>query len=208
MIPESFLKELDHYTQLSYELKSENLIILFGGEKRISISVTPDEQGDWILQQEWLQYKSTIVISKIVNRLGLSERLHARKCQVTRIDKTKAQQFLNKYHFHGASGSKYRLGLIHDDELVALATFSTPRLIESKKSAGLSRFCVKEFYSIPGGLDKLLKFYIRNFPCDNIFTFVDTDWSGGEGFKKVGFKEVLDSEGDQMMRLRLTLNNH
>lgn len=186
-----------------------NTIEVFSSDKSIVVSVNEDKSSAWIISEEWLS-RPEIIASKIVNKLGCSKRIHARKCEVRRLEKPVLDDFLSKNHINGSAGSKYKFGLYFNDELVAAVSFSTPRNFQDKRSAELVRYCVKCFYSIPGGLDKLLKHYIKTYPCDDIFTYVDLGWSNGQGFRNIGFKEegTKEVKGREVLKLRKIIDRN
>lgn len=190
------IEEIDSQT---IEVSSQN--------RSVSISTDRTKENSWIIVEEWLN-RPEILASKAINRLGLSERIHARKCVVRRLDKPVLDDFLNKNHLNGSAGSKYKFGLFYDNELMAAVSFATPRMFNGKKSAELVRYCVKSFYSIPGGLDKLLKHYVKEYPCDDIFTYVDLGWSNGQGFRNIGFQEegTKEVKGREVLKLRKTID--
>ena len=201
------LDKVVEYLQLKSELKvqrTEDRIEVTNGEHSFVVGTKDDPSVDWVVEPSQVQESPKIIASKLINRLGASQRIHARKCCIERIEKPVMEAFLLEHHINGSAGAKHKFGLIYEDELVALVSFATPRTIKGMRSAELVRFCVKSFYSIPGGLDKLLKHYSLTYPCDDIFTYVDAAWSSGDGFKRIGFQlEGIKEIGERkMMRLR------
>ncbi len=180
---------------------------IFGNDREVVITTDPSKQDAWVLDSKWLDHPE-IVVSKLIHKLGLSNRIHARKCSVQRVDKSTMDQFLQEHHINGVAGAKHKFGLFYLGELVSLASFATPRVINEQKSGALVRFCVKSKCSISGGLDKLLQHYIKTYPCDDIFTYVDLSWSTGNGFKRLGFRAEGTKElnGKTMLRLRLVID--
>ncbi|WP_258541443.1 hypothetical protein [Parvicella tangerina] len=198
------LELLAQHNELQVRQLSSSAFCVESNGKELVVSVENIQQKHWRIEEQWL--KSPIILfSKILNKLGLSHRIHARKCEVHRIDKPTLETFLTQHHLYGVAGAKHKFGLFHDNELVALVSFATPRMIEGKLSAELVRYCVKSGYSIPGGLDKLLKHYTKIYPCDDIFTYVDLAWSSGIGFKKIGFQEEGTKIINKTKVLRLRL---
>lgn len=143
--------------------------------------------NSFVVYEDWWIANPEIVISKIKSKCGLSKRIFARKTIIQRIDKIQSDLFLNDNHIYGAVKSKYKIGLFYNKELVAVATFSPQRNLNVGRSVELVRFCSKKGTIIVGGLDKLLKFYEKEFNPNHIMTYIDKDWGSGSGFLKLGY---------------------
>jgi very-short-patch-repair endonuclease/transposase-like protein len=125
--------------------------------------------------------KQPIVESIIKNKLGMSERIFARKTIFKEVPKEEGKKFLEENHLMGKGSGQY-FGLYYENTLYALLQL---------KNVGdgwkeISRFCIKNGYNIVGGFSKLIK----NINHDKIKTFVDLRYGDGEHLKKIGFKEV------------------
>jgi hypothetical protein len=153
--------------------------------------------SNFVVYEDWWIASPEIVISKIKSKLGLSKRIFARKTEVKRIDKLQADAFLNENHVYGTVKAKHKLGLFYEQELIALATFSPQRNLAVGRSVELVRFCSKNGTTIIGGLDKLMKFYEREFQPDHIMTYIDKDWGTGEAFLQIGYKKASEREAIQ-----------
>ena len=75
-----------------------------------------------IFEDEWMN-KKEICKSIIRNRLGLNEKIGARKCAIEEINSQTAAKFFNDNHIQGNSGSSVRIGLRYENKLVAVMTF-------------------------------------------------------------------------------------
>ena len=124
---------------------------------------------------------------------GELHQLHGRKCIVSKIDKPTAQAFLSENHSNGAVNSSIYFGLLHADELVAIAAFSKPMKMSKDYSydyfsGELVKFCTKQQLRVYGGLDKLMKHYVQHFPVSDIMTYSDINFGDGEVYRKLGFE--------------------
>lgn len=140
----------------------------------------------------WIQ-KQTIVLDRIKSFCGLNTRIHARQTKFCRIAKPEAAVFLQENHLQGYANARFKYGLFYNDELYAVATFSSPRKMHFNgdySSIELIRFALKKGYSIPGGLSKLLIGHSRLQPTNDIMTYIDRDWGAGLAFKKIGFTQT------------------
>ncbi len=139
----------------------------------------------------WLS-KPDQVLARIKSLLGRNSRIHGRKTKILKITKPVADSFLTENHLQGTVTSRYKLGLFEKNQLVAVATFSALRKMnhtENYKSAELIRFAVKAGYSISGGLSKLISFFATTHQPNDLMTYADRDWSAGEAYIKLGFKQ-------------------
>jgi len=139
-----------------------------------------------IFSDEW-EYKRDICKSMINNRLGLCNKIWARKCIVKEINKKDFDEFMNRSHISGTVNSSIRLGLFFNEELVSAIGFRKPRQKKWKDYYEISRFATKLNTVVVGGLGKLLK----SFKKDNdvfLMTYADRRFGEGLGYEKVGFE--------------------
>jgi hypothetical protein len=158
--------------------------------------------------------KQPIVKSRILSLLRKSETIPARLTKVRRIDKPMLDKFLIDNHLQGTVGAKLKYGLflpkryfrvISDEKLliehtnseeilVAVASFSNAKKImrndQEFRSHELIRFANLKGFTVVGGLDKLLKNFIREQNPDDIMTYADADWSDGKNYEKLGFERI------------------
>ncbi len=143
----------------------------------------------FIIYEDWWLNNPEIIKSKIKSIFKISERVFARKCKIQKIDKPQADLFLNENHIYGSAKSKIKIGLFYNEELYAVATFAGQRQFhDGTRSVELLRYCSKNGYTVVGGLDKLLKAYIKEYKPNSIMTYVDLDWGVGNSFLKLGFE--------------------
>ncbi len=149
---------------------------------------TGAKKSGFTIYEDWWIKNPEIVKSKIISILKLSNRIFARQCTVQKIKKPEADLFLIENHLYGSTNSKIKYGLFYNDNLNGIATFAGQRQFRKGRSVELLRFCNKSGLSIVGGLDKLLKAYIKDYQPDTIMTYIDLDWGRGDAFKKLGFE--------------------
>ena len=136
-----------------------------------------------IFEHEWVN-KQEIIKEKLKVILGVEqERIYARKCIVKEIDIKTKNEFLNRYHIQGEDKSKIKLGLFHNDELVAVMTFNKPRF-NKNYNWELIRYATSKH--IIGGAGKLLAYFRRTY-VGSIITYADRRFSKGNMYEKLGF---------------------
>jgi hypothetical protein len=147
-----------------------------------------------IYEDDWI-YKQDIVKSMILNKLGKTpNKIYARKCEIREIlDNKLVREFLNNNHIQGFIGSKIKIGLFYENELVSLMTFGKRRISMGKKSSEegeyeLLRFCSKLNTNVVGGANKLFKYFKENYNPKFITTYADRSWSTGGLYYQLGLK--------------------
>ena len=146
-----------------------------------------------IWEDNWI-YKQDIIKSMILNKLGKTpNRIYARKCEIKEINDNKLiRNFLEKNHIQGFIGSKIKIGLFYDNELVSLMTFGKNRIPMGYKNSNINtyemlRFCNKLNTNVIGGASKLFKYFIKNYNPNEIITYADRSHSNGNLYYKLGF---------------------
>lgn len=150
-----------------------------------------------IWEDDWV-FKNEIIKSMILNKLNMSDKVYARKCIIKEVTDTKlVRKFLDNNHIQGFVGSKVKLGLFFNDELVSLMTFGGLRKSmgqnPSKYDFELMRFCNKINLSVIGGASKLFKYFIRNYKYNSILSYSDNSYSNGNLYLNLDFK-LVDQE--------------
>lgn len=130
-----------------------------------------------------VENKSNIVKSILCNTLGISQKIFARKCDKSIVDKKTGNQFLQDNHLMG-KGSGIMYGLFYNNELISILQ------VKSKKGSDyeISRFCSKLNYSIVGGFSSLLSFFEKEINPDSVKTYIDLRYGNGIYLPKFGFK--------------------
>ena len=147
-----------------------------------------------IYEDDWL-YKQNIIKSRILNLLSKSNKIFARKCEIKEIDDNKLiREFLDTNHLQGFVGSKVKIGLFYEKELVSLMTFGNLRNSMGQKSSEgtyeMLRFCNKLNTSVVGGASRLFKYFIEHYSPNDVISYADRSWSSGELYERLGFKLV------------------
>jgi hypothetical protein len=142
-----------------------------------------------IYQDDW-EFKQDIIKSRILNLLGQSNKIYARKCDIREVSCKDTREFLEENHIQGTLNSNNNIGLYHNNELVSLMCFGKNRFKQEEEE--LLRFCNKIYTTVIGGASRLFKYYIKNNKKSNIISYADRNWSMGNLYNKLGFK--LDSK--------------
>jgi len=131
----------------------------------------------------------------------LASIIHARKCTIQLCDHTSKKKLLDENHVQGNDSAQLSYGAYYNDKLVAVMTFTAPRVAlgqkdKTKSKDGiweLSRFCTDVNYRIPGIASKLLKHFQRENDWKEVYSFADKRWSIGNMYHRLGFELIGDN---------------
>lgn len=161
-----------------------------------------------ITEDRWNSQKM-MTQARLLAHLEIFSQAFARNCEVRRIEKSEAQDFLNTNHSYGYATCRYHYGLflkrqtghlVHMQDgsvtpgtLVAVATFSNARKwVKGDKvirSYEWTRFASLPGMRISGGMGKMLKAFIEDVNPDDIMSYADLEWSRGDVYRTLGFIE-------------------
>lgn len=174
-------------------------------DKRNELLQYKDDDDTFILFSDEIITNSNLVLNKLnhyAQENKITQRVHARTCEIKQCSKEEKRQFLEKNHIQGNDNSQVAYGAYYNDKLVAIMTFSSPRTgigIHKNKSGGeweLVRFCTDINCRIPGIASKLLKHFQCNHVWTEIYSYADKRWSAGNLYYKLGFQLVADNPPD------------
>ena len=151
-----------------------------------------------IWEDDWLD-KKDIVKDIIQSKLGMNDKIPARKCTIKEVSSKESKEFLEKYHIQGNVNASIRIGLYYDDSLVEIATFGKLRNIlhsnGQENQYELYRLCSKSGYTVVGGVSKLLTYFIRKYQPKQIVSYANLDISNGNVYNSFFKKISITSPG-------------
>ena len=158
-----------------------------------------------IIPEDRWRCRTSMMKERLLAHLGRHSQIYARNCEVRRIEKAEAADFLHRTHSYGDAACRYRYGLFlkrHTGhlametacipgQLVAVATFSNARKwIKGEKtirSYEWTRYASLPGIRVNGGMGKLLKAFISEVVPDDIMSYADLEWSEGAVYEQLGF---------------------
>ena len=167
---------------------------LFGKNKNYHLNKTEQcaQQGIQLIhvfESEWLENEQ-LVTSVILSKLGVfNTRIYARQCVIREITSSEKNIFLQKNHIQANDKSSFKLGLFHNDELVACMTFGVSRYNKNYQYE-MHRFCTKIGYQIIGGASKLWSYFVKTHNPNSVITYADRRYSDGALYEKLGFSKT------------------
>lgn len=121
------------------------------------------------------------------------DRIHARQCIIRECDSREKGHFLLSNHVQGNDAAPIKYGAYYGDRLVAVMTFTPPRIVLGQKADGrpgrweLSRFCTDVTVRVPGIASRLLSHFKRHHEWTEIYSYADRRWSTGNLYSQLGF---------------------
>ena len=190
-------KELDIW------IPSKNIAIEYNGEywhdsDRVGKTyhkdktVSCEENGVQLLHiwaYDWIN-KHDIVKSIIRSKLGKSDVLYARKCQVKIVSNSDVRDFFNNTHLKGHRNSSITFALMFNDEIVMAMSFSRHREYEWE----LTRMASKLNTTVVGGMSRLLAAFRKHTNARSVMSYVDRDISSGKSYYACGFELLKTTE--------------
>ena len=141
--------------------------------------------------------KKDIWKSILLNKCGISHKIHARKLNV--IDLSNHQEFtktfLKENHLQGNCLSSIKLGLQDPKTgiVYSVMTFGKSRFNKNIEYE-LLRFCNLKYHNVRGAASKLLKAFERTHKPYSLISYANRDWSQGNLYQKLGFVYSHTSE--------------
>lgn len=128
--------------------------------------------------------KREIIFKKIESKLGVAEKIYARKCKVVEPTTLQVREFYDRNHLQGFVRSTIHIGLEYEGSLVACISF---HLVEDGEW-DLTRYATSK--TVVGGFTRLLTAFQRTNSWNKIVTFAHLDYSHGNVYEKAGFDKI------------------
>lgn len=158
----------------------------------------------YLYEDRWFS-GGEVLRSRILARLGRFRSLFARKCNIISGSSIAPEvaEFLDKYHSYGNAQSRHRYALVHEGDIVAVATFSKPRPMPREDGRTYLSFEWVRYASVPGtrvvgGMGRLLKAFLKDaaamgqeagMPVE-VMSYSDNEWSVGDAYTTLGFVKI------------------
>jgi hypothetical protein len=156
-----------------------------------------------IWEDDWKKRQPTI-LRALAHKLGVTERLvelypelqvetnrvFARKTQVTELTSAEAKQFLEFNHIQGFASGSYYLGLQDDQQFTRAVLVLKKEAGTNGQTLNIVRYATSG--TVVGGFTKLLKQAIKTYQPKDFITFADHCISNGGLYENNGF--VADKE--------------
>lgn len=169
----------------------------------------------FLYEDRWRSSR-TVTSQRMLSRLGVFRRVHARLCKVVSIKnckdfgfspdlfRSKAKKFLDAFHTYGYLKGQEDYLLMYKEDIIAAAQFMKTYQPKSSinpnqdKYSQLKSFEWTRYASLPdvriaGGMGKVLNQFLNDVHTPQKFSFEvmsysDNEWSSGDAYRKLGFK--------------------
>lgn len=187
-------------------------------ENAIAEAEGKDKGRPIIIAEDRWQSEGDCIRRRLLAHLGIFTHVFARNCEVRKLHKGEAADFMDKWHSYGDAACRYRLGLflkkpeqgangeLQPGEMVAAATFSNGRLMERGgkyyRSYQWIRYASLPDVRVTGGMGKIMKHFLDEviagdqddrstdrFGGWDIMSYADLEWSDGNVYRSLGFAD-------------------
>ncbi len=142
-----------------------------------------------IFEDEW-NNKKDICKSIILGNLNLiTNKIAARKCQVSEITNKEIKLFLNNNHLQGHVNGKINIVLKYNNEIIAAITFGIPRY-NKNVDWELLRLVTKTNVHLIGGINKLWSYFLKTYSPKSVVSYCDKRWFTGDIYQKLNFIKI------------------
>ncbi len=138
-----------------------------------------------IFDYEYME-RPELIKSMIKSKIGLNEKIYARKCIIKEIETKDEVTFFNQNHLSKYATSKICYGLYYNEDLIMCASFSKSRF-DKKYEWELIRLASKININVIGGMSKLIKHFEKENNPNSLMSYVDRRLSNGTSYIKNGF---------------------
>ena len=125
----------------------------------------------------------------LASKLGILNKIYARKTIIKEISSAEMTQFLDKYHLQKSINAPIRIGLFLNSELIEVMTFGKPRFNKTTEYE-LLRLCSKAGVQVIGGASKLFSYFVKNYNPKTILSYSDRRLGVPAVYTKLGFTLV------------------
>lgn len=163
----------------------------------------------FLYEDRWRSSR-TVTSQRMLSRLGVFRRVHARLCKVVSIKnckdfglspdtfRSKAKKFLDAFHNYGYLKGQEDYLLLYKGDTIAAAQFMKTYQPAEKDTDNRLAYEWTRYASLPdvriaGGMGKVLKQILsdisqKDISSIEIMSYSDNEWSNGDAYSKLGFK--------------------
>ena len=174
-------------------------------EQTIRLILSQDSEYPLIITEDRWHSQRSMMTRRILSHLEVFHPIYARNCEIRRIDRIQAKNFLDANHSYGNAACRYCYGMflkrhtghlaqiasIPPGTLVAVATFSNARKWikgdQTIRSYEWTRYASLPEVRVSGGMGRMLKTFIKEVQPDDIMSYADLEWSAGDVYTQLGF---------------------
>lgn len=147
-----------------------------------------------VFEYEWTnadrQSKVKAYLKSILQ--GCTQKIYARKTEIQEITYEAASKIEDLYHLQGKARSSINIGMVYNDEVIAVMSFGKPRFNRGYEYE-LIRYCCKSDVAIVGGAERLFKYFRTVYEPQSIVCYTDVSKFTGKVYTRLGFKVDSDS---------------
>ena len=143
-----------------------------------------------IFSNEWL-HNPKVIKSILNSKFGLTERIYARKCEITELDPETYKTFTDENHLQGYRAASVRLGLIYNSTPIATMSFNK----HPKYEWEITRYASSQNITVSGGAGRLYEHFKKQHKPTQLLTYADMRYSHtGNVYRQLGFHPANDKK--------------
>lgn len=134
--------------------------------------------------------KPDVVRSRLLQQLGHSNTIYARKTRIVELSNVEKRQFFSNVHIQGDASSQCAYALVHNDTVVAAMSFSRSRYNKNIQYE-LIRFANALNTTVVGGASRLFNHFLKMYNNPSVISYADRTWSPIQNrtlYEQIGFK--------------------
>jgi hypothetical protein len=176
-------------------------------------SAQDSHAGTFFLYEDRWRASKNVTAQRILSRLGVFRRVHARLCTVVSLQnckdnglspdafRSKAKKFLDAFHTYGYLKGQIDYLLMYKADTIAAAQFMKTYSKE-ETAYEWTRYASLPDVRIAGGMGKVLEQFIRDVihrqdlqkksdspKCIEVMSYSDNEWGEGDAYRKLGFRQ-------------------
>lgn len=147
-----------------------------------------------IFENEWLNPTKKAIWESLINRkIGLSQKIDIKDCEILKISKNEANDFFEENDLEGKRKSILNLSLKSDNKILVVMSFvKYPKKNNDEwEIVGLAQ---KNNIEVVGGESLLLDAFEKEYSPKYLVGYSNRRWDDGEIYKKMGFKKDIDTQ--------------
>jgi hypothetical protein len=151
--------------------------------------------------------KLKIIKSILMAKLGMTIKIHGRKCNLVDVDSSAGSNFFRENHISGNRGASMYIGLEYENELVMCMSFGRPISSRSHEWE-IVRMAAKRMTTVFGGSSKIFKEFLRRTSGD-VMTYANLRFGNGSVYEKLGFTKIGRTDPGYMYTdMKTTYSRH
>jgi len=138
-----------------------------------------------IFENEWIN-KRRLIESMLKHQLKLSHKIHARQCNIVKLNNREYMKYMAQWHLAGGKSSHTSFGLQYNNTTISAIGFN----VHKQHGWEITRYATALDHVIVGGFSKLFNAFSKEYDPIEVMTYADRRISTGNCYQRAGFVQV------------------